>query len=328
MSEFRLAYPFLLILIPLGLYAFWRWRAPSVALRYSDVRLMANLPESWRIKLRFLPDTLQILVWVLLVMALARPQTGNAVDVIRGEGVDIVLVVDISMSMAALDFEPQNRLEAAKVVIADFISQREFDRIGLIVFAKNAYHQAPLTLNYTVLLRLLDEIQLVSEVLGDQLDGTALGLGIASAANMLRASDAPSKVIILLTDGNNNRGVDPLLAAEAASTLGMRIYTIGMGRPGLVDIPPREDGITQIESDLNEPNLRQIASIGDGLYFRAEDTAGLQQIYNQINRLERSDAERRLFVRWQDRADVLLIPILVLMLTERLLRLSVFKVIP
>lgn len=328
MNEFRLAYPILLLLIPAGIYAFWRWRTPAGGLRYSDVRLVANLPESWRIKARFLPDVLRAFAWVLLVIALARPQTGNAVDVIRGEGVDIVLVVDISTSMAALDFEPQNRLEAAKVVIADFIAQREFDRIGLVVFARNAYHQAPLTLDYAVLLRLLDEIQLVSDLSGNQLDGTALGLGIASAANMLRDSDAPSKIIILLTDGDNNIGVDPLLAAEAAATLDMRIYTIGMGRPGVVNVPTREGDIIQMESDLNENNLRQIASIGNGLYFRAENTAGLQQIYNQINRLERSDAERRLFVRWQDRADVLLIPVLILLLTERVLRLTVFQVIP
>ncbi|MFW5708767.1 MAG: vWA domain-containing protein [Chloroflexota bacterium] len=339
MSEFRFAYPVALLLIPtlVGLFAAWaRWWRPDSSstysrLRYPDLRLMRGLPASWRVRWRYLPEGLLVAAWILLVIGLARPQSGSGIEVIRGQGVDIVLAVDISTSMAALDFQPDNRLEAAKRVIADFIAGRTFDRIGLVVFARNAYHQAPLTLDYPVLLQLLEQIALVSElreVEGRQLDGTALGLGIASAANMLRESDTASKVIILLTDGANNAGVDPLIAADAARLLGIRVYTIGMGLPGIVNAPDREGNIIQIESDLNEESLRQIASMTNALYFRAEDTAGLQRIYQQIDRLERSDVERTVFVRWQDQAIWLILPALMLLLIERTLRSTVFQKLP
>lgn len=336
MTEFRLAYPIALslILIPpavLFLPQFVRLRPATATLRFSDIRLFAGMPVGWRLRLRHVPDVLRYAAFVLLVIALARPQMGMAREIIRGQGIDIVLVLDISTSMAALDFEPQNRLVAAKTVMADFIAGREFDRIGLVVFARNAYHQAPLTLDYPVLLRLLDEIELVSElnqIEGRRLDGTAIGLGIASAANMLRDSAAPSKTIILLTDGDNNASIDPYLAAQAAAVYDIRIYTIGMGKPGLVNIPDREGNIQTIESDLNEEVLRMIAAMGDGLYFRAEDRLGLQQIYDQIDAMERSEAERRVLVRWQDQGWMFLIISLLLLVSERSLRHTVFQTIP
>lgn len=336
MIEFRFAYPlaFALILIPVFIYTRPALRSrvmQQAVMNYSDTRLLSGLGKSWRVRLRYLPDVLRGLAWMLLVVALARPQTGQAQEVIRGQGIDIVLVVDISTSMAALDFEPLNRLETAKAVIGDFIAGRDFDRIGLVVFARNAYHQAPLTLDYDVLLRLLDQIRLASALTsteGRRLDGTAIGLGIASAANMLRGSDAPSKTIILLTDGDNNAGLDPIQAAMAADALSIRIYTIGMGRPGLVNIPDSEGNIQIIESDLNEDTLQRIAEIGNGLYFRAENTAGLEQIYNQIDSLERSNAERRIFIRWQDQAAGLLLVALMLLIVERFLRHTLFQTIP
>ncbi len=335
MNEFRLVYPILLLLIPLGGYAFWRWHAPSASLRYSDIRLAENLPQNWRIKIYYIPDILRATAWILLVIALTRPQTGNAVEVIRGQGVDIVLVLDISTSMVtARDFLP-NRLEVAKDVIQDFVSQREFDQIGLVLFAQHAYHQSPLTLDYTTLNRLIenvDSVRAVTDIRGNRLDGSAIGVGLGSAANMLRNSDAVSKVIILLTDGDNNRGADPLLVAEATSLFNIKIYTIGMGKTGVIryeDITSDGDiKVIEGESNLNESLLRQIANIGNGLYFRAEDTVGLQQIYNQINRLERSDAERRLFVRWKDQLSFVLFPAMILLLIERILRLTVFHTIP
>lgn len=334
--EFRFAYPLFLVLLLLPVAVVvvpalrQRWPVGNT-LQYSDNRLFRGLIVSWRVRLRYLPDVLRVLAWALLVVALARPQTGQAREILRGQGLDIVLAVDISTSMAALDFEPQNRLEAAKGVIGDFITGREFDRIGLVVFARNAFHQSPLTLDYNVLLRLLDDVRLASELRqaeGRRLDGTAIGLGIASSANMLRSSDAPSKVIILLTDGDNNAGLDPLQAAEAANLLGIRVYTIGMGRPGLVNIPNREGEIVTIESDLNEDALQEIAQLADGLYFRAENTAGLQQIYDQIDTLERTDVERIVFVNWQDQAFGLLAVVFVLIVTEKVLRQTILRVNP
>jgi Ca-activated chloride channel homolog len=335
MSEFRFALPIAFVLLAVPIIALIpyvrRVRPPRrAAMVYSDIRLLSTLPVTWRVKMRHVPEVMRWLAWVLLVFALARPQSGEGVEVLRGQGIDIVLVIDISGSMAALDFEPQNRLAAAKAVISEFIQGREFDRIGLVVFARNAYHQAPLTLNYPILLQLLDDIRLIPDVTslsGEQLDGTALGLGVASAANMLRESNAPSKVIVLLTDGDNNAGLDPITAAEAVSTFDIRIYTIGMGTEGPVNIPDRENNLIQIDN-LNEDVLRSIAEIGNGLYFRAEDTAGLQQIYQQIDRLERTDVERRVFVRWQDQAVWIMMPALLLLLLEQLLRRTVLQTLP
>ena len=332
-TEFRFAYPLalgLLVLLLIFVVPRWRhWRPQPGLMQYSDTRLFAGLPVSIRARLYWLPDALRLVAWVLLVFALARPQTGNQLDVLRGRGIDMVLAMDISGSMAALDFQPLNRLGAAKMVMGDFIAEREFDRIGLVVFARSAYHQAPLTLDYGVLTTLLDEVRLVTELRGggQALDGTAIGLGIASASNLLRDDSTPSRVIILLTDGANNAGLDPMVAAEAAAALGIRIYTIGMGAPGMMAIPTAS-GVEMIESDLDEDLLRQIADVGGGLYFRADDTSGLQQIYRQINTLERSDVERRVLVRWQDRAAGLLVLALVLLLLERGLRRTVLQTIP
>jgi Ca-activated chloride channel homolog len=328
MSDFRFADPlaFVFLLVPLAYYLLRR--RSMTGLVYSDTRLFSHLPISLRMRVVWLPDFLRWLAWLALVIALARPQSGNAVEVIRGQGVDIVLALDISTSMAALDFEPLNRLETAKMVIAEFIENRDFDQIGLVVFARNAYHQAPSTLDYPVLLQLLDQVQLVSELRffeERRLNGTAIGLGLAASANMLRDSDTASKVIILLTDGDNNAGIDPTQAAQAVTALGIRIYTIGMGRPGVVQVPGEDGETTLVESDLNEDALREIAAVGGGLYFRAEDAQGLQQIYNRIDLLERSDAERLVFVRWQDRASLVLVVALISLIGERVLRRTLFE---
>lgn len=338
MSEFRFAYPFVLILLLLPLLI---WFAPrfsqfipeAVSLRYSDIRLMSNTPISWRIRLRRLPDILRLLAWCFLIVILARPQTGNAREIIRGQGVDIVLAVDISNSMAALDFEPLNRLESAKMVITEFIGGREFDRIGLIVFARDAFHHVPLTLDYDVLVQQLNRIELVGDItdsLGNPLllDGTAVGLGIASSANMLRSSGSPSQIIILLTDGDNNAGLDPIEAAEIANTLGMRIYTVGIGREGEVPYPDGAGSVTLIESFLDENLLQDVAQIADGQYYRAQDLDDLQVIYNQIDTLERSDVEIQVIVRWRDQVMGLMIIAFSLLLLERLLRHTIFEVIP
>jgi len=336
METFRFALPIALILLagPLVLVLpqvrAWQRRRVS-GLHYSDTRLFRGLQVTWRVRYRWLPDALRAAVWILLVLALARPQGGNRVDVIRGQGIDIVLALDISTSMSALDFEPLNRLETAKSVINDFIQGREFDRIGLVVFARTAFHQAPLTLDYPVLAQLLDDVQLASAlraVDGRRLDGTAIGLGLAASANMLRAGDAPSQVVILLTDGDNNAGISPAQAAEALAALGIRVYTIGMGRPGLVDVPTLDGDLVTIESDLNEQALQNIAETTNGLYFPAENSEALAQIYERIDRLERATVERQIFVRWEDYAAIFIAGAVLLLLLEQLLRQITWQTIP
>lgn len=230
----------------------------------------------------------------LLIIGLARPQLVEAKEIVKGEGIDIALALDISGSMASLDFQPANRLEAAKRVIADFIDQRTYDRIGLVVFAEEAFNQSPLTTDHAVLDRLLERVELAPDLKIE--DGTAIGLGIANAANMIKDSNAKSRVVILLTDGVNNAGqIDPQTAADAAQALGIKVYTIGMGRTGQVPVPVTDVfGGKQIiyqESQIDEASLQAIADKTGALYFRAEDTQGLQQIYARINELEKSQVE-------------------------------------
>src|SRR5687767_7995909 len=213
---FRFAHPaaFLLLLIPLVFavaYYMGRWRPVVMTIRYSDLRLLDGISVGWRARFHRFPDVLRLLAWLILIIALARPQGGRTQQIIRGQGIDIVLALDISGSMAALDFAPQNRLDAAKSVISNFIVGRDFDRIGLVAFARDAFQQTPPTLDYPTLVKSLDTLQLATVLKID--DGTAIGLGIASAGNMLRSSTTLSKIIILLTDGANNAGgIGPVTA--------------------------------------------------------------------------------------------------------------------
>ena len=321
MIEFRFAHPLALLLLPLACLGliYWlrgQWRLTPPLLRYSDTRLLEGLPSGCRVRLRHIPNVLRLAAWVLLVTILARPQFGQAQEIIRGEGIDIALALDISSSMSSPDFAPENRLEAAKKVITEFIDAREFDRIGLVVFANDAYHQSPSTLDYGILKQLLDNVQLAS-TLGIQ-DGSAIGRGVASAANMLRPSTAINKVIILLTDGDNNIGsIDPITAGEAARAFGIRIYAIGMGQSGVITFTNHAGEVETLESDLNEDILQRLAAVGGGQYFNATDLTSLEAVYNQINLLEQSPFERRVLVRWQDQADGFMIFALILLLLER-----------
>jgi Ca-activated chloride channel family protein len=267
----------------------------------------------------------------LALIALARPQIVQGHETISGEGVEIALALDVSGSMASLDFEPQNRLAAAKDVIADFIAERPYDKVGLVIFAHEAFNQSPLTLDHNMVNRSLDQVEL-AEKLGID-DGTAIGLGVANAASMLANSDAESKVVILLTDGVNNAGqVDPLTAAEASKALDIKVHTIGVGRPGQVPVPvPALFGGTDIvyqESQLDEETLRQVADITGGQYFRAEDTAGLKAIYDEINSMEKSQIEVQVFNQYHELAGYLLIPAVLIFLAELVLRNTTFRKIP
>ncbi len=316
MIDFRFASPLVfLALIPflIGLY-FWlrrERRAPPV-LRYSDTRLLRGLPVGWRVRLRRLPDVLRLAAAGVLLIVVARPQTGTALTTIRGQGVDLVIALDVSDSMGTQDFGDYTRLDAARIVLDNLIAERNTDRIGLITFAGDAVYEAPPTLDSNLVRRILAQVRLASD--NGRSNLTAMGVGLAAAASLLKDSQAPSKVILLMTDGVNNAGlVDPQTAAQAAHALGIRVYTIGMGQPG---------------GDLDEAALRQVAVLADGRYFEAAEMSDLQTITAQIDQLERSPGERNLRVRWQEQAQSWLLLALVLLLLERVLRLTIFQTIP
>jgi Ca-activated chloride channel family protein len=326
-------YLLLLALVPLLALYYWRagQRAKPATLSYGATGLAKGLGQSWKIAARPLLYLLRLATIALIAVALARPQMVRGQETITGEGIEIALALDLSGSMAALDFQPDNRLAAAKSVITDFIGERPYDKIGLVVFASDAFNLSPLTLDHTMVERSLEQAQL-AEDLGLE-DGTAIGLGIANAANMLaQSSGGESKVVILLTDGVNNAGeIDPLTAAEAARALGIKVYTLAAAKRGQVPFPM--DGlfgeqIVYQESAIDEATLQQVADITGGKFYRAEDTAMLQAIYDEINQLERSQVEVQVFNQYQELMAWLLIPALLLLLLELVLRHTVFRTAP
>ena len=316
MSTFRLAAPWWLVALPLLAWLALRLRGrPQPALRHGAAAHLAPTRRGLRARLAGLIPWLRLAALALLLLALARPQTGSSRRSVTGDGVDIALALDISGSMAALDFQPDNRLEAARGVIQAFIEARPFDRLGLVVFASDAFKQAPLTVDHAVLQRQLEQVRLASEL--NLQDGTAIGQGLAAAADLLTRSQAKGRAIILLTDGVNNAGdIDPLTAAEAAQALGIRVYTIGAGKPGRVPFPvPGFFGneVQYIESELDEQLLSDVAERTGGRYFRAQDAEGLARIYGEIDRLEKSRYEVTRVDRYTERFNWFLLPGLTLL---------------
>jgi Ca-activated chloride channel homolog len=298
---FRFADPmYLCLLAGVPLLVWWYWHRRSRkggALRYSAVSLLKVSAGQKANRYRHLLFVLRVAALAALVIAFARPQTGISGEEVTTEGIDIVLALDVSSSMLAEDLEP-NRLEAAKAVAADFVAGRQNDRIGLVIFAGDAYTQAPLTLDYSVVTQLLGELEV-----GMIEDGTAIGMGLATAVKRLQDSDAASKVIILLTDGRNNRGeIDPGTAAEMAQALGIRVYTIGAGSRGQARIPVDDPVFgrryVSMRVDIDEAALRKTAQVTGGQYFRATDRASLQSIYGQIDQLERTEIDVQQFTRY------------------------------
>jgi Ca-activated chloride channel family protein len=242
---------------------------------------------------------LRLLTLALVICSLARPQSGIRGEEVKTEGIDIMLVLDISSSMLAEDIEP-NRVEAAKQVAADFVQGRKNDRIGLVVFSGKAYTQCPLTLDYGILLELFNSVGV-----GQVEDGTAIGMGLGVAVNRLRQSDALSKIIILLTDGRNNRGeIDPKTGAQLAQTMGIKIYTIGAGGIGQarfpVDDPRFGRRYVQVDVDIDEAMLGEVAEMTGGRYFRATDRSSLEAIYEEIDQLETTEIEVTEFTRYSE----------------------------
>jgi Ca-activated chloride channel family protein len=287
------AYPFVLYflaLVPLmGLY-YWRRRnkiSPDVT--YSSLSIFDSMKPTWRERLIHLPAILKLLGISLLIVALARPQTFSTGEDVFTEGIDVAMVLDISGSMLAEDFKP-NRLEAAKSVIDDFIKGRSSDKIGLVIFARESFTQCPLTIDYSVLRNLLKDIES-----GMIEDGTAIGTALANGVNRLKDSGAKSKVIILLTDGVNNSGeIDPVTAAQIAAKFDIRIYTVGVGTRGQAPYPfntPFGKRYQMVPVEIDEEILQQIASLTDGQYFRATDNRKLEEIYEEIDKLEKTRVE-------------------------------------
>ena len=331
----NLAYPWLLLLlllIPALLYLrYHRRNRPSIT--YSNTRLFNGLPESWTVRFRWMLPALYALGLFLLVIAIARPQRGLDESRVKTEAVDIVLTVDVSTSMRAMDFatlaDPnRNRLDAAKSVMETFVKERTEDRIGLVAFAALPYTVSPLTLDHAWLIQRMTEIKT-----GMLEDGTAIGDAVASAVNRLRDSEAKSKVIVLLTDGENNAGrISPENAAQAAKALGIRIYTVGAGKNGMVKFPVQGPfGGTQYirqPSKIDEPTLIQMAKTTDGLYFRAEDMGELENIYAEIDKLEKTEIEIQQYTRFEERFAPFLIAALLLLGLEKVLALTRFGRLP
>jgi Ca-activated chloride channel family protein len=272
--------------------------------------------------------TLKAVGLLAFIAALARPQSVASEREYQSEGIDIVVALDISGSMQAMDFQPQNRLEVAKAEAKKFILGREHDRIGLVVFARQSYTQCPLTLDYEVLTQLLDEVQM-----GLIKDGTAVGLAIANAVNRLRDSTAKSKVIILITDGANNAGnIDPLTAAELAKSFGIRVYAIGVGREGMVPFPVDDPlfgrRYIQAKVEMDEPTMQKIASMTGALYFRAQDEAALTEIYRTIDKLEKTKVEVKEFHTYDELFPHFLLPGLAALVLGVILESTVFLKIP
>ncbi|MBZ0251801.1 MAG: VWA domain-containing protein, partial [Candidatus Methylomirabilis sp.] len=271
------------------------------------------------------PAVLRVTALALFAAALARPQLVHRSEEVLTKGIDIVLTLDISGSMKAEDFQPLNRLNVAKDVIAQFVRARRNDRLALVVFAGEAFTQVPLTLDYDMLVQVLDEVKM-----GYIPDGTAIGMGIAESAERLRKSDAKSKVVILLTDGENNKGaIDPKTAAEMARALGVKVYTIGVGKEGGAPIPiegffgtktylRNPDGSVYL-TQLNDEALTEIAERTGATYFRATDAAGLRSIYATIDKLEKSEIKTKRFEEYTEVFGWLLGPALLLLATEALL---------
>jgi Ca-activated chloride channel homolog len=295
-------YFWLLILIPLFIaYRLWIYFSQkNAALTFSSVMPLKNLPGNYRAVLVWATPLFYTAAYVFMIVAMARPQLQNTSVERSAEGIDIMISIDISSSMLAEDIEP-NRLIAAKDVASEFIAQRETDRIGINVFARESFTVVPPTLDHTLVQNMLETVDL-----GMVRDGTAIGMGIATSINRLRESEADSKVIILLTDGMNNAGeIDPITAGEMAATLGIRVYTLGIGSRGTapypVDDPIFGRRYQNVQVHIDEDMLIQIAEQTGGQYWRATDLEELIQIYQEIDRLERTEIEEIIYVDYQDR---------------------------
>lgn len=317
----------LLLLLPIIGFITWQRREKrDVNLKMSSLQSLEGV-SSLRGKLRALLPILRALSFILLVIAMARPQSILEEQEVKAEGIDIVLAMDLSSSMLAQDFKP-DRLNVSKAVAAEFVTKREYDRIGLVVFAGEAFTQCPLTTDHNVVQEFLASLEC-----GMLEDGTAIGMGLAGAVNRLEESEAKSKVVILLTDGDNNSGyIKPITAAEIAKEFGVKVYTIGVGTIGRAYAPTGRKrngyqfGLVPVKID--EALLTQISNMTGGKYFRATTNEGLQEIYDEIDELEKTEIDVTTIKDYDDKFHIFVFWGLVLLLLEIILRYTVLRMIP
>jgi Ca-activated chloride channel family protein len=324
-------YLWLLLVVPVALVYLWHFRANDIpALRFSSFLLIDPAHRRGIGGARIVvPGLLRALALVFMILALARPQRGLRSEEMTTKATDIVLCLDASRSMLAIDFKPDNRFHVAKSVIADFIKGRQYDRLGLVLFAEYAITQCPLTTDRSALLSIVDSLE-IGAIAPDQ---TAIGTGLATAVNRLKNSEAKSKIIILVTDGANNAGsVDPLTAAKAAAALGIKIYTIGSASPGdtmiPIDDPSGGQRLVPIRSDLDEDALLRIAEATGGKYYRAKNTDALKSIFKEIDALEKTDIKVKEYTDYEEYYVWFLLIAVGLVTAELLLNKTLLRTLP
>ena len=320
----------LLLLIPYILWYFLYRRHSEPTIRMGDTFAYQYAPKSWRIRIINLPMVLRCMTYILVVIILARPQTHNAWDKRSVEGIDIMLAMDVSTSMLAEDLRP-NRIEAAKSVAAEFIAGRPNDNIGLTIFAGEAFTQCPMTTDHASLLNLLQNVRTDIAASGLIQDGTAVGMGLANAVSRLKGSKAKSKVVILLTDGSNNMGdLSPMTAAQIAKSMGIRVYTIGVGTNKVAPYPmPVAGGVQYVNMpvEIDTNTLREIAATTDGNFYRATNNAELKKIYRDIDKLEKTKMNVTKFSKKYEAYEPFALAAIICLLLEIVLR-TVLRRIP
>lgn len=321
----------LLLLVPYLIWYLMKRKKTEPTMRMSDTNAYRFVPRSWKVMLMPLQLILRIAVFVLLILILARPQTRNSWNNKSVEGIDIMLAMDVSGSMLAEDLRP-NRIEAAKQVAAEFIAGRPNDNIGLTIFAGEAFTQCPMTTDHASLLNLLQNVRTDIATRGLIQDGTAIGMGLANAVSRLKDSKAKSKVVILLTDGSNNRGdLSPMTAAEIAKSLGIRVYTIGVGTNKVAPYPMVVAGSVQyvnIPVEIDSKTLSDIAAATEGDFYRATNNKELQNIYKEIDKLEKSKLSVKTYSKKYEAYQPFAIAAVLLLLLEILLRITIFRKLP
>jgi len=330
MSDYTFANPGLLyllfLLVPMLAWYILKERDAFANIQFSSLKAFEKQGLSFRHILRHLIFAIRLLVIGLVIVVLARPQSTNRWQNVSTDGIDIMIALDISGSMLAQDLRP-NRLEASKNVAIEFVSGRETDRMGLVVYSGESFTQCPLTSDHAVLINLFRDIES-----GMIEDGTAIGMGLANAVNRLKDSKAQSKVIILLTDGVNNRGaIAPMTAADIAKTFGIRVYTIGVGTQGMAPVPVQTPFGTQYQNakvEIDEETLQKIAAATDGRYFRATDNEKLREIYREIDEMEKSKIDVKEYSKQEEEYMRFGLLATVFLLIEILFRYLFFRKIP
>ena len=337
---FRFMYPeicIILIAIPVFI-GVWVFLPPPVArIRYSQINIFKNISKSSTLRSIWIPRVLRLIAVSLIILAAARPQKGNHEEIIKSNGIDIILALDISGSMRALDFQPANRLEVAKDVMRKFIEKREHDRIGLVLFGSQSFTLCPLTLDHDLLLEFLDQAQI-----GMVEEQTAIGKAVANAVNRLRvsgetgtqddSSQSQGQIVILCTDGVNNVNsqMDPITAAKAAASLGIKIYTIGVGTNGFVDFPDQRfrNRTVKMQVELDEDTLKEIAKTTHGQYFHARNTSALVRIFDAINKLEKVEIDSLKYTRYTEIYQYPLTAGFLLLILELILSQTIYRRFP